>query len=248
VPLPSAAEIEEASLRSWPALDTAVDGRWVMGASGGYTRRANSVQSLDAADDGDAAARLERAVRWYRDRRLPPFFRVTPLTGPGILAEIEHWAAEGHSKVLALDLGPLSFSVDENVALVPPTSSGWLKEQQKLKGLDDDTLARLRRIVERITVPARGLTIYVGHGEPAASAVMMVANGILYTGNVVTAPGHRRQGLARRLLETGMHWARKAGARRAAINVEADNAPAIALYQGLGYVPHYEYHYRSPGK
>ena len=32
------------------------------------------------------------------------------------------------------------------------------------------------------------------------------------------------------------------------LRLMADNDPAIALYTSLGYAPHYEYHYRSPGK
>ena len=248
MPLPTASEIEESGLKSWPAIDTATDGRWVMRAAGGYTKRANSVQSLDLSDDGDAAIRIERAVRWYRDRQLPPVFRVTPLAGPRILEALEGWRAFDHSIVLAMDLGPLSFQGDENVALLPAVSPDWLTVQQQLRGYDDATRERLRRIVERIKAPARGLVMYAGHGVPVASAIMIVGNGIIYTANVVTSEEHRRRGHARRMLETGMAWARQSGGRRAAINVVADNAPAIALYAGLGYVHHYEYHYRSPGK
>lgn len=248
MPLPTASEIEQAALKSWPAIDTVTDGRWVIRAAGGYTKRSNSVQSLDPTDDSDAEARIERAARWYRDRQLPPTFRVTPLTGPNTLAAVDAWRAYDHSKILAMDLGSLAFAPDENVALLLPTSPDWLAVQQKLQGYDDATRERLKRIVERIKVPARGLVIYAGHGVPVASAVMMVSNGIIYTGNVVTSSEHRRQGHARRLLETGMAWARRSGARRAAINVAAQNSGAIALYTGLGYTEHYEYHYRSPAK
>jgi ribosomal protein S18 acetylase RimI-like enzyme len=248
VPLPTASEIEEAGLKSWPAIDTAMDGRWVLRAAGGYTKRANSVQSLDAGDDGDAESRIERAVRWYRDRQLPPVFRVTPLAGPRIVEALAGWRAFDHSNVLAMTLGQLSFAVDENVALLPAISPDWLKVQQHLQGYDDATGERLRRIVERIKAPARGLVMYAGHGVPVASAIVIVVNGIIYTGNVVTSEEHRRQGHAQKLLATGMAWARQSGGRRAAINVMADNAPAIALYGKLGYVPHYDYHYRSPGK
>ncbi|MNL85424.1 Mycothiol acetyltransferase [compost metagenome] len=58
-----------------------------------------------------------------------------------------------------------------------------------------------------------------------------------------TLPGHRRKGLASRILAALLHEARTLGARRAYLQVEADNAPAIALYSGLGFTPAYGYRY-----
>ena len=140
--LPSVSDIEQANLKAWPAIDTENDGQWVLRAAGGYTKRANSVQSLDPADDADAAPRLERAARWFRDRKLPPVFRVTPLAGPGILAELDKgWAAFDHSLVLAMDMGPLQFAADENTALLPVTSPDWLKSQQQLQGYDETAIS-----------------------------------------------------------------------------------------------------------
>jgi N-acetylglutamate synthase len=48
-------------------------------------------------------------------------------------------------------------------------------------------------------------------------------------------------------MRTGLAWARASGATHAALNVEADNGPALALYGGLGYLPQYDYVYRYPG-
>ena len=62
--------------------------------------------------------------------------------------------------------------------------------------------------------------------------------------DVVTEPGERRRGHAVALLDTGLAWARSEGARFAALNVEADNAAALALYDRLGYRRQYDYVYR----
>jgi N-acetylglutamate synthase len=248
VGLASVSEIEQAGLKAWPAIDTATDGQWILRAAGGYTKRANSVQCLDPGDDGDAARRIERAVRWFRDRRLPPVFRVTPLAGAGVTAALEkEWTPFDHSLVLAMDMGSLTFTADENTAFLPVASPDWLKAQQLLQGYDSDTVGRLQRIVERIKAPARGLVHYGEDANPSASALMVVVNGVVFTNNVVTAEHQRRRGYARKLLASGMAWARQAGGRRAGIQVLASNAPAIALYEGLGYVRHYEYHYRRLG-
>ena len=61
-------------------------------------------------------------------------------------------------------------------------------------------------------------------------------------------PAHRRQGLGRALVAAFKETARARGATIAFLEVAADNAPAIALYLGAGFVragrrPHY---YRGP--
>jgi len=76
---------------------------------------------------------------------------------------------------------------------------------------------------------------------------MAVADGIVITGNVVTDPARRRQGLAAAMMLSGLAWAKGQGARFAALNVQADNDAAKALYAGLGYTHQYDYHYRIPG-
>lgn len=242
--LPSVAEIEQAGLKAWPAIDSAADGTWVLRAAGGYSKRANSVQSLDPSDETDIAPRLEQAARWFRDRRLPPIFRVTPLAGAAVVSALQSWVALDYSLVLAMDMGPLSFPADENTALVPLTDPTFLDSQQQLQGYDDETVGRLRRILERVKAPARGLIHYGEDATPSASAFVVVANGMVYAGNVITAASKRRRGYGRRMLQSGLAWARQAGARRAALNVAAANEPAIRLYEGLGYVRHYQYHYR----
>ena len=73
--LPGIREIEMAGLKAWPAIEVERDGGWVRRAAGGYTRRANSVQCLDPADDEKAPARIADGRRWLEvarpDARLP---------------------------------------------------------------------------------------------------------------------------------------------------------------------------------
>jgi putative acetyltransferase len=46
---------------------------------------------------------------------------------------------------------------------------------------------------------------------------------------------HRRRGIGKALLEAGIEWARSIGITRVELYVFADNAPAIALYEALGF-------------
>ncbi|RUS58680.1 GNAT family N-acetyltransferase [Pseudorhodobacter sp. E13] len=52
---------------------------------------------------------------------------------------------------------------------------------------------------------------------------------------LATAPDHRRQGIARHLMDGFATQARSRGADSAFLEVAEDNAPATALYLSLGY-------------
>lgn len=66
--------------------------------------------------------------------------------------------------------------------------------------------------------------------------------------DVYTAPSHRRQGLAKLMCERLLTLAASEGARVAYLQVEGDNHAARRIYQQLGFVDAYAYHYRvAPG-
>jgi ribosomal protein S18 acetylase RimI-like enzyme len=54
----------------------------------------------------------------------------------------------------------------------------------------------------------------------------------------------RRRGLARKITEALMSFARERGARRMWLQVDQTNAAAITLYSSLGFRTSYTYHYR----
>ncbi len=54
---------------------------------------------------------------------------------------------------------------------------------------------------------------------------------------VVVAPDRRGQGIARKLLLASIHMAQASGAGRVLLEVEQDNAPALAVYTRLGFSP-----------
>ncbi len=55
--------------------------------------------------------------------------------------------------------------------------------------------------------------------------------------NIAVRPGHQRQGLGRELMQRLLERAAQVGCRRATLEVRQGNAPAIALYQELGFKP-----------
>ena len=62
----------------------------------------------------------------------------------------------------------------------------------------------------------------------------------------VTVTGSaRRRGVGRHLMRGLAQWATGLGARQAYLQVAEENAPALAMYDRLGFVTHHRYHYRT---
>lgn len=244
--LPDAAVFERAGLQAWPGVDVEWDGDWVRRASGGYTKRANSVQCLNPADNDDVDARIDAAEAWFAQRKLPPVFRMTPLSAPALSAALDArgWRTIDASYLFAMPLEPTQ--ADPRGRIYGVHDRGWLTIQQSLAGYTDEQLAKLETLLHAMTVAACGIVLHDDHGTPVTSALMAIADGIVVTGNVVTAPDQRRKGYGAAMMRTGHAWAHDAGARIAALNVQADNDGAQALYGSLGYTYQYDYHYRVP--
>jgi GNAT superfamily N-acetyltransferase len=245
VAIPDAAAIEAAGLQAWPALEMERDGAWVLRAANGYTKRANSVQSTNPADDENAAARLKYAADWFKSRKLPAVFRATPLTGKKTLAALNEakWDEFDESMVLAMEL-PRAPAADPRAEAMDIADPRFLAAQKSLQGYDDETAGKLAAILWTLTVPAAGIVLSAS-GQPVASALISVADGIVFAGNVITDAAQRRNGYGRAMMATGLSWAFGQGARVAALNMLATNAAASALYQSLGYRYVYDYSYRK---
>lgn len=245
--LPTPFEIERAGLLAWPSIELEWDGSWVRRAAGGYTQRANSIQCFDPADDHHVEMRVAAARRWHEDRGVRPTFRVNLLTGPHLRAHLdaERWVAVDHSMLMAMPLREVEGEAPAEILAVDDPD--FLAAQVALKHWDDVTLAKFKAIIAMYTVPACGIVLRGDDGKALSSALMAIANGIVITGNVVTAAAERGKGHALRMMRTGLAWAHREGARFAALNVAADNPPAIALYERLGYRRQYDYVYRTPG-
>jgi ribosomal-protein-alanine N-acetyltransferase len=79
-----------------------------------------------------------------------------------------------------------------------------------------------------------------GMGIWQADTLLAMASGWLVVDElhitlVAVAPGQRRQGLGRQVLEALFGHARQQGARHATLEVAATNAAAVGLYRSLGF-------------
>jgi len=232
--------------RSWPPTDAAVLGEWMLRAADGFTRRANSVLVL--GDPGTPFAEaLDRVNVWYAERALPTLFQVVVgdpwdrfLADAGWPAEAETLVRTGRlvRMVDALrDVGAAGVEVAERV------DDAWLGRYRRVAGTAGAT--------ERHVVQGPSGTAFASVPDPVGGppiAIGRVAVRGRYAGfsAVEVDPAHRRHGLARAVMRALTDHACARGAVTGWLQVEVDNEPARALYDGLGFTDHHVYHYRRP--
>lgn len=212
-------------------------------------RRTNSVlTSGTAPDDIDRAIPSIEGI--YSGHGLTSRFQVSSATDPvgldrflddrGYVVEAPVDVLIGGTVTAEKADRPLVASVQRG------TSEAWIDRYAALHA--DTSAARERlRAYGRLLAPLAEnvLTASVTeNGEIAALGFGVLDRGWIGIFGMGSAPARRRRGLATRIL-TGLRLAAaRAGADRAYLQVERDNAAALALYRREGFRGAYGYHYR----
>lgn len=218
---------------------------WRLRFSGGYTKRANSINALapDAATDAGTVADLERACR---ERQLPAVWRLSPLAPPaidGLLAARGYRAAE-RSLVQVAPLTP-AFALMPDVGIHATPTDAWIEAFAAYSPVRREHRDTMRRMLAAISPPV-GFAFVEEAGRPMAVAIGVVQGDHMGLFDVLVMPHARRRGLARMVTESLYAWAWRHGARRAYLQVVATNAAAMALYAAQGFRTIYDYTYRIP--
>lgn len=236
--------VEEACLNAWPALRQALFAGWVLRFSGGLTRRANSANPL-GVERGDPDTLLAGCEALYRHHRQPTIFRLPSLIGPEIDDRLaaRGYSSEGRSLVLYADLADMSAAHDPGVQLLASPTTGWFDAMAALQGQSREDAVLYRAIVGALAIPAAFAVLADADGM-AALAFGAIHDRVICYESVVTDPRRQRRGYGRRVIRSLARWAVEQGAAGACLEVEANNAPALALYATLGFSELYSYHYR----
>jgi GNAT superfamily N-acetyltransferase len=226
--------VEETGIAAWPALREVMYRGWLLRLGNGLSRRGNSANPTRGYRPPDPAF-LAGCAAFYRRHKLPAVFRVPSLLDLGVAARLADagYAAEGETCVLYGPLAALPAAPDPAVRLLPRPSPAWLAAMARLQGHTPRQARIYGRIVRLIAEPAAFAVLDDGGGA-AALGYGVIHDGLLCYASVVTAPARRRRGLAFRLVAALAAWARSQDAGGACLQVEADNAPARALYDRFG--------------
>ncbi|HEU0214755.1 MAG TPA: GNAT family N-acetyltransferase [Jiangellaceae bacterium] len=241
--------LETAAAEGWRAPDTVRLGGWLLRAAGGFTRRANSC--LPLADPGmpvrGAVAEVER---WYAGRGMDPLFQVIIPLAEAVDAHLDSLGWSGRSEdvlVMTAPLGPVADALRPGLAPVTVTAEpddAWLAAYH-YRGQTLPAHAR-HVLVDAETVGFASVDDGGRRVAIARGAVTNAPDGRRWVGitAVEVEPAARRRGLGTHVVAGTAVWARTHRASDVYLQVSADNAPALAAYQRLGFIEHHRYHYR----
>lgn len=230
--------MEQLCADAWLAVTEEKIGDWRLRAASGFTGRANSV--LAVGDPGLAVRdALGQVCEFSHLHRIEPKAHV--IVGSELERAIEAagWVPDaGHEAghLVSVLIGPLGEALDDRVTFLDEPSPHWW---ELAAGSTEPTAAQ-RHVLT---------TGEIGYGtaESTAGAVRAAMTGdLLHISRLAVRPEHRRRGLARSLMAASGQWAAARGATECVLQVWVGNAPALALYEALGFREHHRYRYWIP--
>lgn len=239
--------LEEVTVRTWPALETALDDGWLLRYNDGYTRRANSVLPVYGSTR-NVRAKIADCEVFYERRQLPTVFKLTPAAYPRNLDGI--LAAQGYLRsapvsVQTCDLMYHRLIPDPQVSVRGWPEADWLDHHADLNGITESDCFILRRMLTRGLATQSYYASIRRDGRTVASGMAHRDEHHVGLFGIVTDRTYRRQGLARALILTLMAHAQVDGAETAFLQVNRSNVAARRLYAEMGFCEAYAYWYRS---
>lgn len=216
--------MQRAAAFAWPGLEHQWLDGWFVRAADGYTRRANSAVPLEHSASPRSLGEMDA---WYSGRGLP-----TLLCLPDRLVHRpEDLVTSDETVVMVRDVhGP-----DAHTLPAAP-SADWL-------ALHGDDHPLVTPVLTAVVDGMLGFASISVAGDTAAIARGAVTEGWLGISAVRVAVAHRRRGLARQVCEILLGWGAAHGARRAYVQVRAENDAALALYPTVGFTEQHRYRY-----
>lgn len=237
--------MEELSMNAWPALQTIVFDGWILRFSDGYTRRANGIYPLYPSSRS-LEGKIALCESLYRGRGLSTIFKLTEASEPRDLERVlvgHGYVAEARTSVQVADLKPRARGVGIEVVNEWERTDEWRDAFHRMNHVALERQPIHDRILASILLPTCFASVRQD-GQIAGCALGVVQDGWLGIFDVVVDEGQRRQGLGGRLMQGLLAWGREIGAERAYLQVMLSNAPALSLYEKLGFREAYQYWYR----
>lgn len=243
--------IERATLEALAPTHLHALGHWLLPFDPADVGRARSAVPL--RHDGLDLDALPALCAHYRQNGWPVVFRLADVPG------LRHWhtalQTHGYRPSAAVQVQIATVQVlreaAERISAPPATrndapDTAW-SSVYTADGFDAMDGAQRAQLLGR-SAGACYATVQSG-GQSLAAGVGCVGQGWLSLHGLRTVPAAQGRGLAGALIGTLADWALSQGVGQAFLQVEAANAPALALYRRFGFQTAWTYHYwKAPAR
>lgn len=235
---------EELSMNAHPALKTLLYDGWILRFSNGYTKRANSVNPIYTS-----SLPIEKKVTvcedMYTRQGLPTVFKITDATPTAFDNYLQSQNYEIVTPTYLLTNDSLPSGTDSsNVTVFQGINPIWRDHCFRLNGLIDTQKAATAAVMMANMQNDIVCAQMEADGKIIACGLCVMERGYAGLYDIVVDPKYRQKGCGTGLCRSLLSEAAKQGAKTAYLQVTADNKPAVALYEKLGYQHCYQYWYR----
>lgn len=230
----SAVDAQVRALALWPGLHTEPLGDWLLRSSTTETaRRANSVlafpgtsyESRSLGHDSDDVARV---VEHYEALGKRPIAAVLTDSAEDALFRSHDWVLE---------------SIDADTLF---QIAGVAQVRRALRGFETRAAVGSRQArPASVDVEVTGGLAVARIGDVAGGIAAYDRDWVGFRG-IEVDPDRQREGLGLAVMAALLEWGAEQGATTAYLQVIADNVPALALYERLGFTTHHAYRYLAP--
>jgi GNAT superfamily N-acetyltransferase len=241
-----ALRIEEAGLNALQTQRQLFFDGWLLRLSPGSAKRARSVNP-HFGSSLPVDAKIDRCETIYAAAGLPALFRITPFRKPPdldcaldrrgyvafdrTLVQVMRIEASREAPVdgASIESVPVAQFVEAVAAMRTSTPVQRAAHFERLSNTPLSTHAVVARV----------------DGRSVACGQVALDGGLAGIYDMVTAADFRGRGLATAIVTVLSNWALQSGASHAFLQVNDDNAAALAVYRKSGFDTRYTYHYRA---
>ena len=245
-------ELQERAARALPAeFVEDADGWWLRYAPNCAWWVGTALPHGEAGPE-ELPRRVERAEQFYAAHGATAGFQITPQACPEGLDEVlEERGYRRHSPI-SLQAATITRVLEQVPADALRTrvddrpTSDWVEVWHAVQGYGGNARAEWD-LLDRVPGPSAFASAMFGED------VVAVGRAVADTGwagvfGMATLPKARGKGAARHVLAALAGWAGEHEADHMYLQVEADNASALRLYQATGFAEVCGYHYRLPAE
>lgn len=238
--------IEDISLNAWPSHQMQLYDGWILRFSHFYTHRTNCIEQIGNAVI-PVAEKTDYCERVYRRWNTPCIFKITPLTDASFDKYLEDrgYVIQHETDVMCRDLSDIDFSCsDEDVAIERRISDEWIDALFAIKG--NATVTHLKIVPSMYAAIPKDIYCACIRQEGRIVCTGLCILDREYAGiyAINTDTDFRRRNYAERICLALLREGKKAGAKKAYLQVVSSNHPAISLYDKLGFEKEYRYWFR----